>query len=91
MSSEDMVRLGLVNRNLSIAERQGSSGIVLRPERPGERKRKHTTDVDPASVEYRKRVLAQNEAERRKAKADIQRALEGQEAKKWEEKKRREK
>ncbi len=114
MTSEDMVRLGLVNRpGRRIEDRQGASGEVIRfefqPDKVNEiRRRKDLmrpiaevmadrkapkrpikfSEEELASAQYRKQVLAQNDAERRKVKADIARVLEEQEEAKRNAKKR---
>jgi hypothetical protein len=81
MSSEDVVRAGLVSRTTRIEERQGGSGVVLRPERPGERRERRVkfSEKELDSQEYRKRIIARDQAERRKVKEDIQRAPDQQE------------
>jgi len=91
MSADEMVRCGIVNRPLRIDQRQGSSGVVLRPERAGERRERKIkfSSEELESQEYRKRVIANDQAERRKMNEDRRRALEAQEEKKWNERKRR--
>ena len=91
MSSDDMVRYGIVTRNVRVEERQCSTGYVSHPQRTGVRRERRLKipAEQLASEEYRKRVLAQDEAERRKVKADIQRALEEQQRKAWEEREKK--
>jgi len=76
MSSDDMRRLGIVACPLRVEERQGNSGTVLRPERTGERRDRKIkfSQEELAAQEYRKRVIAQDQSERRKVKQDLEQA-----------------
>lgn len=115
MSSDDMVRLGIVSRGHRIEDRQGSSGHVFRPEtspqrtneyrrrkdlmKPiaeimggskGPRQRKHKFSAEElAAQEYRAQVIAQDQADRRKVKEDLERLREEQEEKRRNAKKQR--
>ena len=108
MSGDDMVRLGLVHRpTVGVEDRQGATGIVLRSERTGERRRKinltagasspvlrseqarrkiKVSAEELASREYRAGIIASDQADRRKVKADISRVLEEQASAKAEKK-----
>ena len=112
MSSDDMIRLGLINRPPTrVEDRQGATGIVLRTERTGSRRapgiklsgeelggsgpvlrseqarRKIKVSAEElASREYRAGIIASDQADRRKVKADISRVLEEQASAKAEKK-----
>lgn len=91
MSAEDMVRHGIVTRSTRAEDRQGSSGMVLRPERTGERRERKIkfSEVELASQESRKQVIDRDKAERRKVKEDIERALDEQREQQERERKKR--
>ena len=78
MSSEDMVRHGLVSRNIRTDERQGSSGVEYRPERAGTRKVRTVkfSDEQLQAEAYRRRVLEADKADRKRVTQDLRKAME---------------